>query len=336
MNLDTGVNQPSPRTHIHIEHLLENISDNELHEYEKLVPSYYAQPDLPKLTYDPNQTYTFVVFDTKTTCTGKNAELCQLSPIHENQVFSKYILPTGNLSTGASRVNKLAVQNINAITKLLKENQPVETVSLDKELQEFHTFLSQVSCKSNQSALFSHLFKEEFEAHDALEDFKALKKILFHSALQLNKEKLVNCSGVISVEQAIASMSYLDRCHEILQTLSGRLFDPRDDNGAIKQSMAQKIAGSGLSYSHLKELYLKFGTKGLLVILSMPPSQSTATKPCVARTKRILDAIANHFQETFLKEPLVPLWTSCTFMFFHLTIFKLQKLSSTCCASRGA
>ena len=368
MNLDTSVNQPTPRIHTHTEHLLENISDNELHEYEKLVPSYYAQPDLPKLTYDPDQTYTFVVFDTETTCTGKNAELCQLSAIHENLVFSKYILQPGNVSSGASRVNKLSVQNINGIRKLLKENQPVETVSLDKALQEFHTFLSQVkcssqkescivlighnsstfdtpillrrsdenfrsklsnlnvyfgdsqilvkqllkdkhpalqlsesaSCKSNQSAVY--LKKKEFEAHDALEDVKALRKILFHSALQLNKEKLVNWSGVISVKQALASMSYLDRRHEILQTFSGRLFDPSDDNGVIKQSMAQKIAGSGLSYSHLKELYLKFGTKGLLAILSMPPSQSTATKPRVTRTKRILDAIANHFQETFPKE----------------------------------
>ena len=162
--------------------------------------------------------------------------------------------------------------------------------------------IESASCKSNQSALYSHLLKEKFEAHDALEDVKALRNILFHSALQLNKEKLVNCSGVISVEQAIDSMSYLDRRHEIPQTFSGRLFDPRDDNGAIKQSMAQKIAGSGLSYSHLKELYLKFGTKGVLAILSMPPSQSTATKPCVTRTKRILDAVANHYQETFLKE----------------------------------
>ena len=102
------MNQPTPRTLTNIEHLLENISDNELHEYEKLVPPYHAQPQLPKLTYDPNQTYSFVVFDTETTCTctGKNAELCQLSAIHENQVFSKYILPTGNVSTGASRVNK--------------------------------------------------------------------------------------------------------------------------------------------------------------------------------------------------------------------------------------
>jgi len=97
-------------------------------------------------------------------------------------------------------------------------------------------------------------------------------------------------------------MSYLDRRYEFLQTFSGRLFDPRDDNSAVKQSMAQKIAGSGIFYSHLKELSLKFGTKGLLAILSMPPSQSTATKPRVAPTKRILDAIANHFQETFPKD----------------------------------
>lgn len=33
LNLDTSINQPTPRTHTHIEHLLENTSDNELHGY---------------------------------------------------------------------------------------------------------------------------------------------------------------------------------------------------------------------------------------------------------------------------------------------------------------
>ena len=33
-NLDTSVNQPTTRTHTHIEHLLQNTSDNELHEYK--------------------------------------------------------------------------------------------------------------------------------------------------------------------------------------------------------------------------------------------------------------------------------------------------------------
>ena len=87
LNLDTSVNQPTPRIHTHIEHLLENISDNELHEYEKLVPSYYAQPDLPKLTYDPNQTYTFVVFDTGTTCTGKMQNSVSCLPFMKVKCF---------------------------------------------------------------------------------------------------------------------------------------------------------------------------------------------------------------------------------------------------------
>ena len=38
------------------------------------------------------------------------------------------------------------------------------------------------SCKSNQSTLYSHLFNEEFEAHDALEDVKAHRKSLFHQS----------------------------------------------------------------------------------------------------------------------------------------------------------
>ncbi|KAK2553225.1 hypothetical protein P5673_025423, partial [Acropora cervicornis] len=143
LNLDASVDQPTPRTCTHIEHLLENISDNELHQYEKLVPSYYAQPDLPKLTYDPNRTHIFVVFDTETTCTGKMQTSVSSPPFMKIMCFRR---------TKASRVNKLSVQNINGIRKLLKENQPVETVSLDRALQEFHTFLSQGKCPSQKES----------------------------------------------------------------------------------------------------------------------------------------------------------------------------------------
>ncbi|KAL9963249.1 hypothetical protein ACROYT_G032430 [Oculina patagonica] len=197
--------------------------------------------------------------------------------------------------------NDTEEEDIEPPRKIMTKSQQILVKHLLKDKHPALHLSESASCKSNQSELYSHLFEKEFEAHNALEDVKALREILFNSALQLNQEKIVNCSGVISVEHAIASMSYLDRRHEILQTFSGRLFDPKDDNGAIKQSMAQKIAGSGLFYSHLKELYLKFGTKGLLAILSMP-HKSTATKPRVTRTKRILDAIAKHFQETFPRE----------------------------------
>ena len=101
LNLDTRhVNQPTPAAHTRIEHLLENISENEFHEYEKMVPPYSAQPDPPKVSFEPAKTCTFVVFDTETTCTGKNTELCQLSAIDENgqQVFSKTLMELENYS----------------------------------------------------------------------------------------------------------------------------------------------------------------------------------------------------------------------------------------------
>ena len=146
-------------------------------------------------------------------------------------------------------------------------------------------------CKSKQSSLYSHLFNENFEAHDALEDAAALHKIIFKSALQLSKEKIVNCSAAISVSQAVENLSYLDRRHELLQIFNGK-------NVGITQSMTENIAGSGLSYSDLRDLYMKSGTKGLLAILSMPPTQCTSKGPRVTRKKRILAAILNHFRET--------------------------------------
>ena len=38
--------------------------------------------------------------------------------------------------------------------------------------------------KINQAALYKHLFRTDFQGHDALEDVKALSKILFKSNCQ--------------------------------------------------------------------------------------------------------------------------------------------------------
>ena len=86
-----------------------------------------------------------------TTCTGRKAEICQLSATDETglNIFSNYILPSGNVSNGASRVNKLSARTINGKRRLYKENQPVETVTLDQALQKFLTFLGNVKYPVN-------------------------------------------------------------------------------------------------------------------------------------------------------------------------------------------
>ena len=67
--------------------------------------------------------------------------------------------------------------------------------------------------KINQEALYKHPFGTDFQGHDALEDVKALSKILYKSSLQLSLSKIVNKSGTTDINSAIGDMNYLDRSH---------------------------------------------------------------------------------------------------------------------------
>lgn len=150
--------------------------------------------------------------------------------------------------------------------------------------------------KPNQSSLYTHLFNEQFDAHDAVEDVRALRKILFESSLRLSRKDIVENSSVTSVSHAVENMLYLDRRHELLSTFSGKLFNA-SDTGPIKRSMALNIADSGLSYDDLHKLYTTFGKRALVAILSNPSTTSSAKTPRVTRTQRILAAIVKHFEE---------------------------------------
>jgi len=90
---------------------------------------------------------------------------------------------------------------------------------------------------------------------------------------------------------------YLDRRHDLLQTFRGTLFHPTNAEFPITQQMAQKIAGTGISYRDLKNVFEKFGAKGLVGVLSLPPSSTTSKAPRVTKTTRILAKIVEHFKE---------------------------------------
>ena len=141
------------------------------------------------------------------------------------------------------------------------------------------------------------MFKEQFDANDALEDVTALRKIILASSLSLSRKNIIENSSIISAPHAVANMLYLDQRHELLLTFSDNLFNVTD-TGPIKRSMAQNIADSDLSYDDLHKLYTRFGRRGLVAILSNPPTTSSAKTTRVTRTKRILAAIVRHFEET--------------------------------------
>ena len=156
-------------------------------------------------------------------------------------------------------------------------------------------------CKPNQGSLYTHLFKEQFGAYDALEDVRAPRKILFEPSLSLSRRYVIENSSVTSVSHAVENMLHLDRHHELLLTFSEQLFNTTNP-GPIKRPMAQDIADSGLSYDDLHKLYMTFGKRALVTILSNPPTTSSARTPRVTRMKKILPAITQHFHENNCEE----------------------------------
>lgn len=58
--------------------------------------------------------------------------------------------------------------------------------------------------------LYAGLFKQQFDAHGALEDVKALSKILFHSSFKVTVQQILEHSGSTTVEGAIRDVQFLD------------------------------------------------------------------------------------------------------------------------------
>ena len=147
--------------------------------------------------------------------------------------------------------------------------------------------------KTNQSSLYNFLFQKSFEAHDALEDVLALRKIIFESRLELSTKIIIEDSGLVSASHAAEDVVYLDRRHLLMQSFKDNLYHPQ----YLKKNIVEKISGSGLAFEDLKTVYNKFGKEGLIAILSKPPTSSPSTSPRVTTTTRILATIVKYFEE---------------------------------------
>ena len=120
------------------------ITKTDQEKYENAVPNYTEQPSISEENLDDNKFYNFVLFDTETNSTGKQAELCQLAAVDRfDKQFSCYILPKKDIDPYASKVNKLTVKTVNGKRTLLKEGKPLITSTLQKVLTEFLTFLKE-------------------------------------------------------------------------------------------------------------------------------------------------------------------------------------------------
>ena len=136
--------------------LIRNLTTSQLTEYEKLVPPFTTRPTHPIVSYKDTINYEFIVFDTETTSTRKCAQICQLSAITKSgKCFNDYILPTCNISLLASRINGLSIKTINGQKTMLKDSNPVLSVSFAQCLENFAKFISSGESNSH-TVLIGH------------------------------------------------------------------------------------------------------------------------------------------------------------------------------------
>jgi len=110
----------------------------------------------------------------------------------------------------------------------------------------------------NLGDVYETLFSDKFDAHDALEDVKAHRKILFTAPLQVANETLVSHGKCTMPNNAFDQATFFERRQATIQSYDGKLYST--DQGrkeSLSLSMIQKMADAGLSYHTLQALYDK-------------------------------------------------------------------------------
>lgn len=139
------------------------------------------------------------------------------------------------------------------------------------------------------SSIFNSLFAKDFNAHDALADCKALSEILWAIVPDMN---------VNHFENYIITTKELKRSIDARENFRGNLISLQALPSS--KSMKEKIAKAGIGFHQLRNVLLKYGSKGLLALLSLPTeglsTRNSKAPPRVTKhrkTRKVLEKILN-------------------------------------------
>ena len=130
--------------------------------------------------------------------------------------------------------------------------------------------------------LYKKLLGSDYAAHNAAEDCQALKALLQHSSVD---DIGSYCRTLDSVR---GDVEYLDMRRNNCQSLA-----PLLQTKAITKNVAEKIAGSGLSYHHLQCVYQRNGAEGIEDIFK---AKNASGKVRVTARRAVCNAVSSHFQ----------------------------------------
>ena len=126
---------------------------------------------------------------------------------HNTSTFDTPLLLHSTLSTFSARLKSLRIIFADSLDLNMKQ---LQSCSINSAL------LSNLP--NNLYTLYAGLFKEEFNAHDALEYVKALPKIPFHSSIpsSYRVQQILEHGRSTTVEDAIKNVQFLNQRHAII------------------------------------------------------------------------------------------------------------------------
>lgn len=136
----------------------------------------------------------------------------------------------------------------------------------------------------SQSVLVRELLGEEYNAHDALSDVEALRKLVEFSQVMDKQLLEISTSSEWHHQQDI----------ELAQAEEENLpsLRPIIDSKHVSTTMAKKIARSGLQYHHLQLAYKRGGSDCLKSILS----EDNNGEPRVTNSLSVVRKVVQHFE----------------------------------------
>ena len=187
------------------------------------------------------------------------------------------VLAAHNCRVFDARVLVTAIRNSHSLFLLRKIVGFADTLPLAKQLLPNQK-------KYNQETLFHQIIGENYAAHDALEDVKALKKIV---------EKLAPSDDILhqnsfSVNFVSDSLDHLKLKKENCDTLVPL-------TGVLSASMIQKIAASGLNFKHLQIANTRDSERGIYNIFT---EKLPNNKLRVTSRKQIIDSVKSFLSGT--------------------------------------
>ncbi|VDH92079.1 Hypothetical predicted protein [Mytilus galloprovincialis] len=166
--------------------------------------------------------------------------------------FSNAVLVAHNGKNFDFRVLSTAVYNCN-----MYDNFTQIVMGFIDSLALFRSNFPKIE-KYNQPFLAQHFCKEEYNAHNAVDDVNMLDKILIAA----------NVSKELMLKLCYNSNSHLLQ-ENFIKAKAKNLpsFHPLIASGVMKMTTAENIAGSGLNCAHLKLIYTRKGEDGLIDVL---------------------------------------------------------------------